>query len=90
MCAHMGIPAEERRISVDELIEAMENGTMEEAWGCGTAAVVSPVGALAYEGKEYVINNNCIGATTQMLYDELTGLQWGKKPDPFGWIYPVE
>ena len=89
MCEYLGIPAEARRISVDELVEAMENGTLEEAWGCGTAAVVSPVGVLAYDGKEYVINNNAIGATTQRLYDELTGLQWGKKPDPFGWVYPV-
>ncbi len=89
MCAHMGLPAEERRISVDELVEAMENGTLEEAWGCGTAAVVSPVGTLAYAGKEYTINNNEIGETTMKLYEELTGLQWGKKPDPFGWVYPV-
>lgn len=90
MLRHMGVPAEERRISVDELVAAMENGTLEEAWGCGTAAVVSPVGWLAYGGKEYTVNNGQIGPTTQMLYDELTGLQWGKKPDPFGWVYPVD
>ena len=90
MCAHLGLDAEERRISVDELVEAMENGTLEEAWGCGTAAVVSPVGTLAYAGKEYTINNNQIGETTMKLYEELTGLQWGKKPDPFGWVYPVK
>jgi len=90
MCAHLGLDAEERRISVDELVEAMEKGTLEEAWGCGTAAVVSPVGTLAYAGKEYTINNNEIGETTMKLYEELTGLQWGKKADPFGWVYPVK
>ena len=81
-----GIPVEEKRISVDELIAAAENGTLEEAWGCGTAAVVSPVGTLAYGGKEYTISGGKIGPTTQMLYDELTGIQWGKRPDEFGWI----
>lgn len=84
-----GVTVEERRISVDELAEALENGKLEEAWGCGTAAVVSPVGLLSYNDKDYVISGGKIGATTQMLYDELTGLQWGKKPDPFGWVCPV-
>ena len=85
-----GVTVEERRISVDELAQALEDGKLEEAWGCGTAAVVSPVGLLSYKDKDYVIGNNEIGKTTQMLYDELTGLQWGKKPDPFGWVYPVK
>ncbi len=85
-----GIEAEERRISVDELIEAMENGTLEEAWGCGTAAVVSPVGVLAYGDKEYVINNGEIGPVSQMLYDTLTGIQWGREKDEFGWVEPVK
>ena len=85
-----GRDVEERRISVDELIEACENGTLEEAWGCGTAAVISPVGKLMYQGKEYVICNNEIGPVSQELYDKLTAIQWGKAPDPFGWTYPVK
>ena len=80
----------EENISVDELIEAAENGKLDEAWGCGTAAVVSPVGWLSYKGKTYEICGGKIGETTQMLYDELTGIQWGKIADPFGWIYNVE
>ncbi len=80
----------ERRISIDELIAAMEDGTLEEAWGCGTAAVVSPVGWLAYNGKEYEINGGKIGPVTQKLYDDLTGIQWGKTDDPYGWVYPVK
>ncbi|MBP5289518.1 MAG: branched-chain amino acid aminotransferase [Clostridia bacterium] len=85
-----GVDAEERRISVDELAKAMEDGTLEEAWGCGTAAVVSPVGLLSYNGKEYEIAGGKIGETTQMLYDAITGIQWGKRPDEFGWIYKVK
>ena len=84
-----GTEVEERRISVDELAEALENGTLEEAWGCGTAAVVSPVGLLQYNGKDFVISNGEIGETTQKLYDSLTGIQWGKIEDKWGWIFPV-
>lgn len=80
-----GYKVSERKISIDEIIQALENGTMEEFWGCGTAAVVSPVGELFYEGKTYIINDNKIGETTQMLYDTLTGIQWGKNEDEFGW-----
>lgn len=80
-----GYKVSERLISVDELVEAMENGTLEEAWGCGTAAVVSPIGQLYYNGKEYVINDNKIGAVTQELFDLLTGIQWGKVNDEYGW-----
>lgn len=84
-----GYVVEERAISVDELIEAAENGHLEEAWGCGTAAVVSPMGVLSYKDKDHVINNNEIGPVTQRLYDELTGIQWGKVADTRGWIVKV-
>ena len=86
---HIGAEVEERRVSLDEVIEACENGTLEEAWGCGTAAVVSPVGHLAFKDSVYEINGAKIGPTTQMLYDAITGIQWGKREDPFGWIVPV-
>ena len=79
----------ERRISAEELIEAAQNGTLEEAWGCGTAAVVSPVGVLSYKGVDYEIGGGKIGETTQELYDKLTGIQWGRAEDKFGWICPV-
>ena len=79
----------ERLISVDELLRAVESGTLEEAWGCGTAAVVSPIGKLLYGGREYAIGDGGIGKLTQSLYDELTGIQWGKLPDPRGWVFPV-
>ena len=84
-----GIPVEERRLSVDELVAAMKDGSLEEAWGCGTAAVVSPIGEIAYDGVKYTINDGKIGELTQWLYDELTGIQWGKKEDKFGWITKI-
>jgi len=84
-----GQAACERLFSVDEFVRAVEAGAIEEAWGCGTAAVVSPIGKLIYNGKEYTIGDGSIGPLTQSLYDELTGIQWGKHPDTHGWIVPV-
>ncbi len=78
-------PVEERLLSVDELIGAAQNGKLEEAFGIGTAAVIAPVGALSYKDREYMINDFKIGSLAQKLYDELTGIQWGKKPDNYGW-----
>ena len=84
-----GFNVSERLLSIDELAAAMENGTLEEAWGCGTAAVVSPIGKLIYKDKEYVVSGGNIGEVTQMLYDTLTGIQWSKLPDTFGWIRKI-
>ncbi|MBQ7218774.1 MAG: branched-chain amino acid aminotransferase [Ruminococcus sp.] len=84
-----GYAVEERLLSVDELAAAMADGTLEEAWGCGTAAVVSPIGELCYQGKKYTVNNGEIGALTQHLYDTLTGIQWGKLEDTFGWTVEI-
>ena len=85
----LGYKVNERLLSVDELVQAMESGKLEEAWGCGTAAVVSPIGKLAYGDKEYVIGGGAIGEVTQKLYDILTGIQWGKVEDTFGWVYKL-
>jgi branched-chain amino acid aminotransferase len=84
-----GIPVEERLISVDELIEAAENGKLEEAWGCGTAAVISPIGQLSYGDQNYIVNNFEIGEITRYLYDTITGIQWGKTEDPYGWTVKI-
>ncbi len=80
---------EERLVSVDELMEAMESGALEEAWGCGTAAVISPIGGFAYKDKKFTINHNEIGPCSQDLYDTLTGIQWGTRPDDYGWTVKV-
>ena len=81
-----GYEVEERRISAEELFAAAKNGTMEEAWGTGTAAVVSPIGELAMGDKKVTVSGGKIGEITQKLYDELTGIQWGRIADPHNWI----
>ncbi len=80
-----GYKVSERRLSIDELEKALEDGKLEEAWGCGTAAVISPIGTLSYKGKVYEVNGGKIGEVTQHLYDTLTGIQWGKIEDKFSW-----
>ena len=84
-----GYKVSERLLSVDELIDALQTGKLEEAWGCGTAAVVSPIGKLAYGDKEYEVCGGKIGEVTQKLYDTLTGIQWGKIEDPYNWVYKL-
>ena len=84
-----GYKVSERKISVDELVEAMQNGTLKEAWGCGTAAVVSPIGELAFGDMKYTVNNFEIGEVTHHLYDTLTGIQWGKLPDTYDWTVEI-
>ena len=81
-----GVPVEERRITAEELFDAAESGRLEEAWGSGTAAAVSPMGELAWGSRRAVVNGGKIGETTQKLYDTLTGIQWGTLPDPHGWV----
>ena len=85
----LGYTVTERLLSVDELMSAIESGRLEEAWGCGTAAVVSPIGRLMYKGVEHVISGERIGEVTQKLYDILTGIQWGKLEDTHGWIHKI-
>lgn len=84
-----GYKVTERLISVDELYEAAKNGSLEEAWGTGTAAVVSPIGWLYYDGEEFEVAGGKIGKVTQELYDELTGIQWGMLEDKFNWCHKV-
>ncbi|MGI6029286.1 MAG: branched-chain amino acid aminotransferase [Candidatus Heteroscillospira sp.] len=84
-----GYEVEERHLSIDELIEAAEDGTLEEAWGTGTAAVVSPIGEIHYMDASHVVNAGNIGPVTQKLYDTITGIQWGKIEDPHNWVVPV-
>lgn len=80
------IPVEERLITAQELFDAADAGKLEEAWGTGTAAVISPIGRMKWEQHDAVINGGKIGTLSQRLYDTLTGIQWGKVPDPFGWV----
>lgn len=84
-----GYTVEERKLSVDELISAAADGSLEEAFGSGTAAVISPIGDLYYDGKNYQVSGGKIGPVAQDLYDTLTGIQWGRVADPYGWSQVV-
>ena len=90
ICRDWGLPTEERRISVDELLEAQANGKLEEVFGTGTAAVISPVGKLRYKDDVMVIGDGKIGEISQKLYDTVTGIQLGKIEDKFGWRVKVD
>ncbi len=89
LCRAWGLEVEERKISVDELIEAQKNGTLEEVFGTGTAAVISPVGKLRYVDEVMTIGDGSIGPLSQKLYDTVTGIQWGKVEDNMGWTQTV-
>ena len=81
---YLGLEVEEREVYFDEVKDFTECGL------CGTAAVISPVGHLKWGDKVMEINNNKIGPVSQMLYDTMTGIQWGKIPDEFGWIVKID
>ncbi|MDO4516391.1 MAG: branched-chain amino acid aminotransferase [Bacillota bacterium] len=90
LCRDWGMEVEERRISVDELIQAQKDGKLEECFGTGTAAVISPVGKLRYKDDVMVIGGGKIGPVSQKIYDTVTGIQLGKLEDKFGWRVVVE
>ncbi len=90
VCKKKGYTVTERKISIEEVAKAYDEGRLEEVFGTGTAAVISPVGHLKWNDKIMTINDNKIGEISQMLYDTITGIQWGKIEDEFGWIYPVK
>ena len=87
---NLGYTVEERKLSIDEVIEAYHNGKLDEAFGTGTAAVVSPMGLLDTEDEQMVINNGEIGKIAQTLYTTLTDIQWGRSDDPYGWTTKVD
>ena len=90
LCRDWGLPTEERKISVEELIQAQKEGKLEEVFGTGTAAVISPVGKLRYKDDVMVIGNGEIGPLSQKLYDTVTGIQLGRLEDKFGWRVRVD
>jgi branched-chain amino acid aminotransferase len=84
-----GLAVSERAISIDEVVDASWKGTLQEVWGTGTAAVISPVGELAYKGRRITINEGRIGELTRKLYDTIVGIQYGETPDTRGWTVEV-
>jgi len=79
----------ERRVSIDEVLLASKKGSLAEVFGTGTAAVISPVGEIQYGGERIIINKGRIGSLSQRLYDEITGIQYGERPDNFRWCYLI-
>ncbi|NLB38461.1 MAG: branched chain amino acid aminotransferase, partial [Clostridiales bacterium] len=86
LAARMGRQAVEERMAVDTVLKDIASGAITEAFGAGTAAVISPVKAFSFKGTTYTVGNGGIGTVSQRLYDTLTGIQYGRAPDPFSWI----
>jgi branched-chain amino acid aminotransferase len=90
VCKSWGLKVSERRISIQEISDAYDAGKLQEVFGTGTAAVISPVGILKWGDKVMEINGNKIGDISQKLYDTMTGIQWGKIEDTFNWTVEVK
>ncbi len=84
-----GYKVTERRLSIDEVVKAADEGILEEAFGTGTAAVISPIGELIVGDKKIVINDGKIGEVSSLLYNTIVGIQNGKVKDTYGWIMNV-
>lgn len=87
---HWNIPVSERRISIEEIYQAHKDGLLEEVFGTGTAAVISPIGEFFWENQKIIINDGVTGSLSKKIYDTLTGIQKGTEADPFGWSVKVE
>ncbi|MCU0579452.1 MAG: branched-chain amino acid aminotransferase [Desulfobacterota bacterium] len=84
-----GITVNERPITIDEVIQAAEDGRLKEMFATGTAAVISPVGEIGYQDRVIPVADGKTGPLAQRLYDEITGIQYGQKPDPYGWVVKI-
>lgn len=89
MLKDWGYQVNEVHLAIDDLMEYARKGELEEAFGTGTAAVISPIGELNYQGNIITINDFKTGDVTQKIYDTLTGIQWGKIEDPYHWVVKV-
>ena len=90
LCEKWGVPVEERRISIQEIYEAHKDGALEEVFGTGTAAVISPVGSLRWENHIMQVQDGGIGEFSQRFYDTVTGIQTGKVADELGWTVEIK
>jgi len=86
---HWGLKVSERRVSIDEILKGLKDGSVTEIFGSGTAAVISPVGVLSYKGEECQVGNGETGPITSRFYEQLTGIQYGKVDDPFDWVESI-
>ncbi len=86
---HLGYEVAEEMIDVHEMLADVKSGRITEVFGCGTAAVIAPVGKLGFHDETIVINDNQSGPVAHHLYQQLTDIQYGRIPDPFGWTYTI-
>jgi branched-chain amino acid aminotransferase len=89
MAHDFGYSFKEKALSMEEIVEGVKNGSLQECFGAGTAASIAPVGCLYYQSKEHIINNFQIGEVSQEIYNHLIGIQYGLIEDPYGWIVSV-
>ena len=85
-----GIKVEEKHLHIDDLMAAAKDKRLKEAWGTGTAAIISPIGELFYKGEEEIINDFKTGELTQEIYDTLTDIQWARSEDKYGWREKID
>ncbi len=86
----LGYEVKETAVNVHEMLADIKSGKITEVFGCGTAAVIAPVGKFGFKDEEFIINDYKVGPVTQQVYDELTGIQTGRIADRFGWIHTIE
>lgn len=90
LAKHWGYTVSERSISIEEVIDAAKSGDLKEMFGTGTAAVISPVGSLSYKGESFTVQDGSVGELSHRLFDEITGIQYGERPDPFNWMVTLD
>lgn len=84
----LGYDAEERLISIDEVLQGIENGKITEVFGTGTAALIAPIDSLYYKGRSYIVKNK-VGEVTKVIYNDLVNIQYGEAEDEYGWVYEL-
>jgi len=89
LAAGKGMKVTERAISMEEVVAAAETGKLQEAFGSGTAAVISPVSHFRYKGRDFMVGDGKTGKVANELFEELTGMQTGARPDPYGWVVNI-
>jgi branched-chain amino acid aminotransferase len=85
----LGMKVTERTVSIEEVVRAAGDGTLQEMFGSGTAAVISPVSHFQYKGKDFVVGDGRTGEVASELFDRITGMQTGLRPDPYGWVVNI-
>jgi branched-chain amino acid aminotransferase len=85
----LGLPIDESPVSVADWRAGCESGEITEVFACGTAAVITPVGAVRSVGTEWTVGAGTPGPVTMRLRDELVGIQYGHRADPYGWMHPL-